>query len=117
VLYYYVSIRFSKCVRFFFFFFIASFSHVLDGITYTVGVVGLNNVKNNDHINVLLQMLGHIPTFRNYLLDQSLTKNYEKIGMICWLFLNMNVLFFFAFGFIYLFYFIYLFSYLFNVLI
>jgi len=54
------------------------FAKTIDNLTYTVGVVGLNNTKNNDHINVLLQVISHVSIFRNYLITQSNQKYYEK---------------------------------------
>ena len=38
---------------------------------YTPGYMGLNNIKCNDYINVVLQLLTHVPPLRNFLLLQS----------------------------------------------
>jgi U4/U6.U5 tri-snRNP-associated protein 2 len=54
------------------------YAKTIDSQNYLVGVVGLNNTKNNDHINVLLQVLSHVSTFRDYLLNQTNLKQYEK---------------------------------------
>ena len=47
-----------------------------DGTKYTPGVVGLNNIKANDYMNVILQSLSHVEGVRNYFLDEN---NYLKI--------------------------------------
>ncbi|OTF80027.1 hypothetical protein BLA29_013212, partial [Euroglyphus maynei] len=45
-----------------------------DGTAYLPGIVGLNNIKENDYCNVILQALSHVKTIRNYFLNES---NYE----------------------------------------
>eukprot|EP00039_Didymoeca_costata_P007298 m.98366 g.98366 ORF g.98366 m.98366 type:complete len:558 (+) comp13632_c0_seq1:32-1705(+) len=45
-------------------------SRALDGTAYLPGIVGLNNVKANDYVNVTLQILCRVPTFRNYFLKE-----------------------------------------------
>eukprot|EP00697_Spironema_sp_BW2_P009974 gnl/Spiro4/25029_TR12443_c0_g1_i1.p1 gnl/Spiro4/25029_TR12443_c0_g1~~gnl/Spiro4/25029_TR12443_c0_g1_i1.p1 ORF type:complete len:516 (-),score=119.23 gnl/Spiro4/25029_TR12443_c0_g1_i1:80-1627(-) len=40
----------------------------LDDSTYVAGVVGLNNLKKTDFVNVALQALAHITSIRNYFL-------------------------------------------------
>ena len=47
-----------------------------DGTKYIPGVVGLNNIKANDYMNVILQALSHVEGVRNYFLDE---KNYMHI--------------------------------------
>lgn len=45
---------------------------------YTQGIMGINNLKFNDYINVLLQSFGHLSLFRNYFLRASNIPFYEK---------------------------------------
>ena len=45
-----------------------------DGTAYLPGIVGLNNIKQNDYCNVILQALSHVNQIRNYFLNES---NYE----------------------------------------
>ena len=40
----------------------------LDGKPYTPGFVGMNNIKANDYLNVVVQALSHVAPLRNYLL-------------------------------------------------
>lgn len=44
-------------------------SRALDGQTYVPGVVGLNNIKANDYVNVVMQALAHVGPFRDFFLD------------------------------------------------
>lgn len=43
-------------------------SIALDGTKYLPGIVGLNNIKANDYMNVVLHALAHVPPFRDYFL-------------------------------------------------
>ncbi|XP_065672591.1 ubiquitin carboxyl-terminal hydrolase 39 isoform X2 [Hydra vulgaris] len=43
-------------------------SRALNGTVYIPGVVGLNNIKANDYLNVVLQALVFVPPIRNYFL-------------------------------------------------
>ncbi|KDQ63036.1 hypothetical protein JAAARDRAFT_168462 [Jaapia argillacea MUCL 33604] len=43
-------------------------SYDLSGKAYVPGYVGLNNIKRNDHMNVIIQMLSHVPPLRDFLL-------------------------------------------------
>jgi len=43
-------------------------SYDLTNTAYTPGFVGLNNIKYNDHMNVVIHSLLHIPPLRDYLL-------------------------------------------------
>ncbi|OMJ24709.1 U4/U6.U5 tri-snRNP-associated protein 2 [Smittium culicis] len=45
-----------------------SISYDLNRSKYRPGFVGLNNIKANDYINVIIQALAHIPIIRNMLL-------------------------------------------------
>ena len=44
-------------------------SHTIDSASYLPGYIGLNNVKANDYLNVILQLLLHVPPIRTFLLD------------------------------------------------
>merc|ERR1719430_3004437 len=51
-------------------------SRAYDGTNYTPGVVGLNNIKANDYLNVILQAMSHVEGLRNYFLHED---NYKDI--------------------------------------
>mmetsp|Transcript_29960 Transcript_29960/g.89642 ORF Transcript_29960/g.89642 Transcript_29960/m.89642 type:complete len:626 (+) Transcript_29960:153-2030(+) len=51
-------------------------SRALDGRTYLPGIVGLNNIKANDYVNVVVQMLCRVTPFRNFFLVE---KNYAGV--------------------------------------
>lgn len=51
-------------------------SRALNGTTYIPGVVGLNNIKANDYLNVVLQAMAFVPPIRNYFLRD---ENYKDI--------------------------------------
>jgi U4/U6.U5 tri-snRNP-associated protein 2 len=42
----------------------------LDGEKYLPGIVGLNNIKANDYMNVILHVLAHVSPVRDYFLDE-----------------------------------------------
>lgn len=44
----------------------------LSGREYAPGFVGMNNIKENDYLNVVVQALAHVPPLRNYLLLEDL---------------------------------------------
>lgn len=46
-------------------------SRALDGSTYLPGIVGLNNIKANDYVNVSLQILCRITDLRNFFFERS----------------------------------------------
>jgi len=46
---------------------------------FTVGFVGLNNVKANDYVNVIIQALAHIPPLRDYFILQNF-ENKSQLG-------------------------------------
>ncbi|OAQ64660.1 snRNP assembly factor [Pochonia chlamydosporia 170] len=54
-------------------------SWTLSGKEYTPGFVGMNNIKENDYLNVVVQALSHVPPLRNYFLLQDFTKNSELV--------------------------------------
>lgn len=47
---------------------VAVTSRTLEGLQHTAGIIGINNVKNNDYVNVTLQALGHVSRLRNFFL-------------------------------------------------
>ncbi|XP_048763134.2 U4/U6.U5 tri-snRNP-associated protein 2-like [Ostrea edulis] len=51
-------------------------SRAYDGMTYLPGIVGLNNIKENDYCNVILQALSHVTPLRNFFLQE---ESYKKI--------------------------------------
>ena len=46
-----------------------TWSRSLTGVLYLPGVTGLNNIKSNDYMNVVLQGLSHVTHIRNYFLQ------------------------------------------------
>lgn len=54
----------------------AKSARTIDGTLYNPGFVGLNNIKNNDYCNVVLQALTHVQPLRNYFLRE---ENYAQI--------------------------------------
>jgi len=55
---------------------ISKVSRALNGTTYIPGVVGLNNIKANDYLNVVLQAMAFVPPVRNFFLRH---ENYADI--------------------------------------
>ncbi|EGD72995.1 U4/U6.U5 tri-snRNP-associated protein 2 [Salpingoeca rosetta] len=53
---------------------IGKYSRALDGTRYLPGVVGLNNIKANDYVNVVVQTLNRVAPFRNFFLDTTNTR-------------------------------------------
>ncbi|XP_059473483.1 U4/U6.U5 tri-snRNP-associated protein 2 [Neocloeon triangulifer] len=51
-------------------------SRAIDGTMYLPGIVGLNNIKENDYCNVILQALCHVSPLRDYFLEE---KSYSSI--------------------------------------
>lgn len=49
----------------------------LGGKAYTPGFVGMNNIKDNDYLNVIVQALSHVAPLRNYLLLEDLSSKSE----------------------------------------
>ncbi|KAK5137663.1 hypothetical protein LTR08_007958 [Meristemomyces frigidus] len=43
------------------------------GKKYTPGFVGMNNIKANDYLNVIVQALAHVPPLRNFLMLEDLS--------------------------------------------
>eukprot|EP00051_Salpingoeca_urceolata_P034191 m.23929 g.23929 ORF g.23929 m.23929 type:complete len:717 (-) comp7336_c0_seq1:152-2302(-) len=46
-------------------------SRALDGSTYVPGVMGLNNIKANDYLNVVIQSLARVPPLREFFLSEA----------------------------------------------
>lgn len=57
-----------------------NFTHALDGTDYLPGVIGLNNTKSTDWLNVVVQMLVRIGVFRNFFIFE---KNYSNARGEC----------------------------------
>lgn len=45
-----------------------TWARALDGTEYMPGLVGLNNMKNNDYVNVVLEILGRVTPVRDFFL-------------------------------------------------
>lgn len=54
-------------------------SWTLDGKEYTPGFVGMNNIKENDYLNVVVQALSHVSPLRNYFLLEDFSKKSELV--------------------------------------
>lgn len=51
----------------------------LEGKEYTPGFVGMNNIKENDYLNVVVQALSHVAPLRNYFLLEDLSSRPELV--------------------------------------
>jgi U4/U6.U5 tri-snRNP-associated protein 2 len=51
----------------------------LNGKKYTPGFVGMNNIKDNDYFNVIIQALSHVPPLRNYFMLEDFTSKPELV--------------------------------------
>ncbi|KAG5996103.1 hypothetical protein E4U54_002649 [Claviceps lovelessii] len=54
-------------------------SWTLSGKQYTPGFVGMNNIKQNDYLNVIVQALSHVPPLRNFFLLEDFSKTSELV--------------------------------------
>ncbi|CAM1508291.1 Fc.00g051390.m01.CDS01 [Cosmosporella sp. VM-42] len=54
-------------------------SWTLGGKEYTPGFVGMNNIKENDYLNVVVQALAHVSPLRNFFLLEDFSKNAELV--------------------------------------
>ncbi|KAL2134242.1 hypothetical protein VTI74DRAFT_675 [Chaetomium olivicolor] len=54
-------------------------SWTLAGKEYTPGYVGMNNIKENDYLNVIVQALSHVAPLRNYFLLEDFTSAPELV--------------------------------------
>ena len=58
---------------------VLTFCHFFLGdASYLPGVMGLNNIKNNDGMNVVFQALTHVRPLRDFFLDKALTEEVEE---------------------------------------
>jgi U4/U6.U5 tri-snRNP-associated protein 2 len=51
----------------------------LGGKEYTPGFVGMNNIKENDYFNVVVQALSHVPPLRNYFMQEDFSAKPELV--------------------------------------
>ncbi|KAK0719926.1 hypothetical protein B0H67DRAFT_486520 [Lasiosphaeris hirsuta] len=54
-------------------------SFTLAGKEYTPGFVGMNNIKENDYLNVIVQALSHVSPLRNFLLLEDFSSAPELV--------------------------------------
>ena len=54
-------------------------SWTLAGKEYTPGFVGMNNIKENDYLNVIVQALAHVPPLRNFFLLEDFSSAPELV--------------------------------------
>ncbi|ODA79803.1 hypothetical protein RJ55_05399 [Drechmeria coniospora] len=54
-------------------------SWTLGGNQYVPGFVGMNNIKENDYVNVVVQALSHVAPLRNYLLLDDFSSKAELV--------------------------------------
>ncbi|KAJ3413596.1 U4/U6.U5 tri-snRNP-associated protein 2 [Chytridiales sp. JEL 0842] len=57
----------------------ATHSYDLNNKKYLPGFIGLNNIKANDYVNVIIQALAHVKPLRDYFLDESKYKGNELV--------------------------------------
>ena len=48
-------------------------------LTFGLGFVGMNNIKENDYFNVIIQTLSHVPPLRNYFMLEDLSSKPELV--------------------------------------
>lgn len=48
-------------------------------LTFGLGFVGMNNIKENDYFNVVIQTLSHVPPLRNYFMLEDLSFKSELV--------------------------------------
>ncbi|BEI83442.1 hypothetical protein CcaverHIS002_0400460 [Cutaneotrichosporon cavernicola] len=53
-------------------------SYTLANTSYIPGYIGLNNIKKNDYLNVIVQLLLHVPPVRDFLLNPTTPQLQEK---------------------------------------
>ncbi|EGS17236.1 ubiquitin thiolesterase-like protein [Thermochaetoides thermophila DSM 1495] len=54
-------------------------SYTLQGKEYTPGFVGMNNIKENDYLNVIVQALSHVSPLRNFFLLEDFSNAPELV--------------------------------------
>lgn len=64
----------------------AKTSWTLSGKGYIPGFVGMNNIKDNDYFNVIIQALSHVPPLRNFFLLEDFHNKPELIKRVSILF-------------------------------
>ncbi|TGO82066.1 hypothetical protein BPOR_0931g00040 [Botrytis porri] len=64
----------------------AKSSWTLSGKEYIPGFVGMNNIKDNDYFNVVIQALSHVPPLRNFFLLEDFHNKAELIKRVSILF-------------------------------
>ncbi|KAF7969854.1 hypothetical protein HWV62_25858 [Athelia sp. TMB] len=57
-------------------------SYDLSSKPYLPGYIGLNNIKHNDHMNVIIHSLLHIPPLRDYLLLSNFTPQGKETELV-----------------------------------
>ncbi|KAI7690153.1 hypothetical protein SSS_03914 [Sarcoptes scabiei] len=55
-------------------------SIAFDGTSYLPGIVGLNNIKQNDYCNVILHAMSHVSKIRSYFLTESHSETFKLIS-------------------------------------
>lgn len=58
---------------------LAKTAWALGGKEYSPGFVGMNNIKENDYFNVVVQALAHVPPLRNYLMMEDFSTKPELV--------------------------------------
>lgn len=58
----------------------------LNGKEYIPGFVGMNNIKDNDYFNVVVQALSHVPPLRNFFMLEDFTSKPELVKRLSILF-------------------------------
>jgi len=53
-------------------------SYDLHAVAYLPGFVGLNNIKANDYLNVIVHLLAHVPPVRDYFVCRSSEGSFER---------------------------------------
>jgi U4/U6.U5 tri-snRNP-associated protein 2 len=61
-------------------------SWTLSGKPYVPGFVGMNNIKENDYVNVIVQALSHVAPLRNFFLLDDFSSAPELVKRTCILF-------------------------------
>ncbi|KAL3426843.1 ubiquitin carboxyl-terminal hydrolase [Phlyctema vagabunda] len=61
-------------------------SWALGGKEYTPGFVGMNDIKENDYFNVVVQALSHVPPLRNFFMLEDFSSKPELIKRVSILF-------------------------------
>ena len=54
----------------------------VDGSDYMPGLIGLNNIKNTDFVNVVVQSLARVPPLRDFFLLPSNYERYQRSALV-----------------------------------